>query len=175
MIFSPANEWRAITFTSPHKIINVGYDKNICFLRQAIFGASQKNFAFETRRKADTGTKKFVFIMKFDFSVCFYFAQLFAFFSALSIIFFGKFQKKWLLIHWLQIMCTSWLVVQRANIVKLVWRLYNERNFAFSLIFPSFGSANKCGLGNSWQIVDFMFNFEHFWFLDRLSIKRTSP
>ena len=135
----------------------------------------QKNFAFETRCKADTGTKKFVFIMKIEFSVCFYFVQLLVFFSALSIIFFAQFQKKWLLIHWLQIMCTSLLVVQRANIVKLVWRLYNERNFAFPLIFLSFGSSNKCRLGKSWQIVDFMFNFEDFWFLDRLSIKRTSP
>ena len=28
------------------------------------------------------------------------------------------------------------------------------KNFAFSLIFPSFGSAKKTGLGKSWQIVD---------------------
>ena len=32
---------------------------------------------------------------------------------------------------------------------------------------------NKSGLGKSWQIVDFMFTFEEFWFLDGLSIKQT--
>ena len=73
-------------------------------------------------------------------------------------------------------MCTSWSVVKKCtNVENLVGRLQNEKNFAFSLIFPSFGPSNKSGLGKSWQIVDFMFTFEDFWFLDGLSIKRTSP
>ena len=38
-----------------------------------------------------------VFIMKIDFSARFYFAQLFIFFAALSIIFIVH---KWVLIHW---------------------------------------------------------------------------
>ena len=46
---------------------------------------------------------------------------------------------------------------------------------AFSLIFPSFGPSNKSGLGKSWQIVDFMFTFEDFGFLDGLSTKQISP
>ena len=39
-----------------------------------------------------------------------------------------------------------------------------KKNFAFSLIFPSFGPSSKSGLGKSWQIVDFIFTFEDFWF-----------
>ena len=61
------------------------------------------------------------------------------------------------------------------NVVNLVWRLQNEKYFAFSLIFPPFGPSNKSGLGKSRQIVDFMFTFKDFWFLDVLYIKRTSP
>ena len=57
IIFSPVNEWRAIAFPSAHKI-TVGYVKNIYFLRLTLFGAPNENFAFETRCKADTGTKK---------------------------------------------------------------------------------------------------------------------
>ena len=72
-------------------------------------------------------------------------------------------------------MCTSWSVVKCTNVVNPVWRLLNEKNFSFSLIFPSFGPSNKSGLETSWQIVDFMFTFEVFWFLDGFSIKRTSP
>ena len=72
-------------------------------------------------------------------------------------------------------MRTLWSVVKCTNVVNLVWRLYNEKDFAFSLIFLSFGPSKKSGLGKSWQIVDFMFTFEDFWFLDGLSIKRTSP
>ena len=57
-----------------------------------------------------------------------------------------------------------------------------KKNFAFSLIVQSFGPSNKSGLGKSWQIVDFMFTFEDFSFLDEhslyiykkgVSIKRT--
>ena len=48
------------------------------------------------------------------------------------------------------------------------------KNVAISLIFPSFGSAKKTGLGKSWQIVDFMFTFEGCWYLEGLSIKWTS-
>ena len=78
----------------------------------------------------------------------------------------AHFQQKWLLIHWLSII--SWLVVKCTNVVNLVWRLQNEKNFAFALIFSSFGPSNKSGYGKSWQIVDFMFALEDFWFLDSL-------
>ena len=50
-MFNPVNEWRAIDFASPHKIANVGYVKNINFLRWILFGAPNENFAFETRCK----------------------------------------------------------------------------------------------------------------------------
>ena len=59
--------------------------------------------------------------------------------------------------------------------MNLVWRLYNEKNFVLSLIFQSFGPFNKSRLGKSWQIVDFIFTFQDFWFLAGLSIKRTFP
>ena len=58
IIFSPVNKWRAIAFVSPHKITNVGYLKNIYFLRWTLFGASNETFVFKTRFKVDTGTKK---------------------------------------------------------------------------------------------------------------------
>ena len=58
IIFSPVNEWRAIVFSSPHKITNAGYGKIVYFLRRTLFGSSNENFAFETRCKADTGTIK---------------------------------------------------------------------------------------------------------------------
>ena len=51
------DERRAIAFTSPRKITNVGYFKNI-LLRQTLFGPSNENFVFETRCKADIATKK---------------------------------------------------------------------------------------------------------------------
>ena len=66
-----------------------------------------------------------------------------------------------------------WLVVKCTDVVNFVWRLYNEKNFAFSLISRSFGLSNNFGFGKSWQVVDFMFNFEDYWFLDGHYIKRT--
>ena len=66
-----------------------------------------------------------------------------------------------------------WLVVKYTDVVNFVWRLYNEKNFAFSLISRSFALSNKSGFGKSWQVVDFMFNFEDCWFLDGHYIKRT--
>ena len=57
-LFSPVNEWRAIAFTGPHKISNVGYVKGIYFLRQTLFGTPSGNFVFETWFKMDMGTKK---------------------------------------------------------------------------------------------------------------------
>ena len=60
----------------------------------------------------------------------------------------------------------------------MLWLLFEDfrmKKIAFSLIFLSFGPSNKSGLGKSWQIVDFMFTFEDFWFFNGLSIKRTSP
>ena len=68
----------------------------------------------------------------------------------------------------------SLVTSNRTNVVNLVWRLWNEKDFKFSLIFSFFGPFNKSGLGKSWQIVDFIFTFEDFWFLDGLSVKRTS-
>ena len=50
--------------------------------------------------------------MKIDFSARFYFAQIFVLFSALAIIFFAYCHQKWLLINWLQIMCTLRSVVR---------------------------------------------------------------
>ena len=85
-----------IAFASPQNITNEGYVKNIYCLRWTLFGAPNESFAFETQCKTDTET-----MMKIDFSARFYFAQLFILFSALSIIFFLHFEKKWLLIHWL--------------------------------------------------------------------------
>ena len=41
------------------------------------------------------------------------------------------------------------------NVINLVWRFQNEKDFAFSLIFPSFGPSNKSGFGKSWQRVNF--------------------
>ena len=70
------------------------------------------------------------------------------------------FWLNWLLSHWLKIMCTLWSVVKCTNVVNPVWRLQNEKNFTFSLIFWSFSLSSKSGLGKSWQIVDFMFTFE---------------
>ena len=55
------------------------------------------------------------------------------------------------------ITCTSWSVVKCTNVVNLVWRLYNEKNFAFSLIFPCFSPSNKSGV-----ITDSGFNV-YFW------------
>ena len=40
-------------------------------------------------------------------------------------------------------MCTSWLVIKCTNVVNLVWKLKNEKNFVFSWIFRSFGPSNK--------------------------------
>ena len=51
------------------------------------------------------------------------------------------------------------------NVVNLVWRPQDEKDCIF---------FDKSGPGKSWQRVDFMFTFEDFWFLDGLSIKRTS-
>ena len=116
-IFSPVNEWRAIAFASPHKITPMWVILKIfIFLRRTFFGAPNENFTFETRCKAGTGT-----IMKIDFSARFYFAR-FVLFFALSIIFFAYFQQKWLLIHWLSIMCTSWSVDKCTNVVNLVFK-----------------------------------------------------
>ena len=49
--------------------------------------------------------------------------------------------------------------------------------FSISDLFSgvSLGLSNKSTLWKSWQIVDFMFTFEDFCFLNGLSIKRTSP
>ena len=58
IIIRPVNEWRAITFAIPHKITNVGYINNIYFLRWTLFGTPNENFAFQTRCKLDTRTKK---------------------------------------------------------------------------------------------------------------------
>ena len=55
--------------------------------------------------------------------------------------FFAHFEQKWLLIF-IGYRCTSWSVVKCTNVVNLIWR-QNEKNFAFSLIFPSFGPSNK--------------------------------
>ena len=46
-----------------------------------------------------------------------------------------------------------------------------ERPFFLGSGLVSFDLSNKSWLGNSWQIVDFMFTFEDFWILDGLSIK----
>ena len=49
---------------------------------------------------------------------------------------------------------------------------FNMSDFFSGLVSVSFDLSNKSGLGKSWQIVDLMFTFEDFWFLDGVCIKR---
>ena len=92
-----------------------------------------------------------------DFASSFYFAQLLILFSALSIVFFAL---------RLLVTCTTWC--SEPCLKTLEWKQLCIF-FNLSVICPS----NKSGLGKSWQIVDFMFTFEVFSFLNGLSIKRT--
>ena len=70
---------------------------------------------------------------------------------------------------YLQPLVVGWISMQGCGKVRY------ERPFFMGSVSVSFGLSNKSGLGKSWQIVDFMFTLEEFWFLVGLSIKRTSP